>query len=206
MIHKFFSLIILLAIFAFGFLIAKNTLSRIYDDLRSKAVSVSSSVQTPSCDADCQKLISDQVSKAVATISGTTKTLVINNSSAPKIQDSYITIPGSGSTINTGWTDVTGTDFSFDVSRDFGPGAKFSWEGFLRVTDGNGQAFARIYDATNGIGVNGSEVSISSSADYQRFVSTNLSFWNGRNVYRVQIKSLNTYDVDYMGGKIRVSY
>lgn len=162
------------------------------------------------CDASCQKEIADQVSRAVATLSASQKVSVVNTNtstvSTSKPQDSYIQISGSGSTQNTGWTDVMGTDFSFDVTRDFDKNAKFAWEGFLKIANANGTAYARIYDVTHGIGVDGSEISVTNKADYTRANSTNMNFWAGRNLYRVQIKSLNTFNVDYMGGKIRVSY
>ena len=162
------------------------------------------------CDENCQKEIADQVARAVATLSASQKTNTSTVKSFPvstsKPQDMYIQISGSGSTKNTTWTDVVGTDFSFDVTRDFDKGAKFAWEGFLKVGDANGTAYARIFDVTHGIGVDGSEISIVNKADFTRANSTNMNFWAGRNLYRVQIRSLNTYNVDYMGGKIRVSY
>lgn len=166
-------------------------------------------VEKNGCDTACQKEITDQVAKAVATLSASPKVSMTGVSqpvSTPKPQDSYIQISGSGSTINTDWTDVPGSDFSFDVNRDFTKGARFAWEGFLRVANANGTAYARIYDVTHGIGVDGSQIAVVNQADFTRANSTNMNFWAGRNVYRVQIKSLNTFNVDYMGGKVRVSY
>ena len=209
--HKILLPIIVIAIFIFGFYIARSTLSQIYSDIRDGKVQMGGVVtEKGGCDEACQKEIADQVSRAVATLSAsqknsTTKTVALPVSTT-KPQDSYIQISGSGSTQNTTWTDVVGSDFSFDVTSDFGSGANFAWEGFLKIADANGTAFARIYDVTHGIGVNGSEISITNKGDYTRANSTNMGFWAGRNTYRVQIKSLNTLNVDYMGGKIRVSY
>lgn len=213
--HKILLPIVVLVIFVFGFFITRTTLSKIYSDIKEGKVQVGEIVtQKGGCDEDCQKEIANQVARAIATLSAsqknnttttTTKNVIIP-SATTKPQDSYIQISGSGSTKNTTWTDVVGSDFSFDVTRDFGSGANFAWEGFLKIADGNGTAFARIYDVTHGIGVNGSEISVVNKADYTRSNSTNMGFWAGRNVYRVQIKSLNTLNVDYMGGKIRVSY
>lgn len=204
--HKILLPILVIAIFALGFFVAKDTLTRVYSDLRGRAESIVTPLETPGCNADCQKAIDEKVAKAVATLSGTTRLVVGGGSPAQKPQDSYITISGSGSTTNMNWANVSGTDFSFDVNNDFYPGAKFAWEGFLRIAGGNGTAYARIYDVTHGIGVNGSEISISSQADYAKANSANMNFWAGRNIYRVQIKSLNSFVVDYMGGKIRISY
>ncbi len=207
--HKILLPIIVIAIFVLGFITARGTLSKIYSDIKAGRVQLGGAITEKSgCDAACQKEISDQVARAVATLSATTKTPVANSSSAPtsKPQDSYIQISGSGSTQSTDWTDVVGSDFSFDINRDFEKGAKFAWEGFLRIADANGEAFARIYDVTHGIGVNGSQISVVNQENFTRANSTNMNFWAGRNVYRVQIKSLNTFIVDYTGGKIRVSY
>ncbi len=207
--HKILLPIFVIAIFLIGFIIARNTLSRIYSDIKSgNPVSNVFVTKNDGCDANCKKEIARQVSLAVATLSasprhaGESGTPVVT----PKPQDIYIQISGSGSTQKTAWTDVPGTDFSFDVTKDFGSGAHFAWEGFLRVTDANGTAFARIYDATHGIGVDGSEISVTDVDSFTRANSINMKFWAGRNTYRVQIKSLNTFNVDYMGGKIRVSY
>lgn len=203
--HKILLLILIFAIFFLGFFVSRGTLSKIYSDLKSGGITA---IEKSGCDADCQKEISDQVARAIATLSGTPKSTVVNKvvGSTSKPQDAYIQISGSGSTQKTEWTDILGSDFSFDINKDFDKGAKFAWEGFLRVTDANGTAFARIFDVTHGIGVDGSEISVAKQSEYTRANSTNLNFWAGRNVYRVQIKSLNTINVDYMGGKIRVSY
>lgn len=207
--HKILLPVIVVAIFILGFFVARDTLSKIYSDIRSGRVQMGDVfIEKGGCDASCQKEIADQVARAVATLSASPKVTVVGTVpvSTSKPQDSYIQISGSGSTKNTSWTDVVGTDFSFDVGRDFDKGAKFAWEGFLKISNANGTAFARIFDVTHGIGVNGSDIYVDNKADFTRANSTNMNFWAGRNVYRVQIKSLNTLNVDYMGGKIRVSY
>jgi hypothetical protein len=207
--HKIFLPIIVIAIFVLGFFVARDTLSKIYSDIRLGRGEVSEGIiNKGGCDASCQKEIADQVARAVATLSASSKVGVAKPLpvSTSKPQDTYIQISGAGSTQNTAWTDVPGTDFSFDVTRDFDKSAKFAWEGFLKITSANGTAYARIYDVTHSIGVDGSEISVVDKEDFTRANSNNMNFWAGRNLYRVQIKSLNTFNVDYTGGKIRVSY
>lgn len=207
--HKIFLPIIVIAIFVLGFFIARDTLSKIYLDIQSGKVQIiGGESEKGGCDASCQKEIADQVARAMATLSASPKFSAVKPLpvSTSKPQDTYIQISGSGSTQNTNWTDVPGTDFSFDVTRDFDKSAKFAWEGFLKITSANGTAYARIYDVTHSIGVDGSEISVVDKEDFTRANSTNMNFWAGRNLYRVQIKSLNTFNVDYTGGKIRVSY
>ncbi len=207
--HKILLPIIVIAIFIIGFSVSRSTLSKIYSDIKSgKSVSQAFITEKDACNEACQKEIAREVARAIATLSASPKSAGDSATpvTTPKPQDAYIQISGSGSTQKTDWTDVPGSDFSFDVTRDFAGGAKFAWEGFLRVTDANGTAFARIYDATHGIGVDGSEISVAGTSVYTRANSTNMNFWAGRNLYRVQIKSLNTVNVDYMGGKVRVSF
>ncbi len=207
--HKILLSIIVITIFVLGFITARSTLSKIYSDIKAGRVQLGGVItEKGGCDAACQKEIADQVARAVATLSASTKVSTGKTISAPalKPQDSYIQISGSGSTQSANWTDVVGSDFSFDVNSDFESGANFAWEGFLKIADANGTAYARIYDVTHGIGVDGSQISVVNQGNFTRANSTNMNFWAGRNVYRVQIKSLNTFNVDYTGGKIRVSY
>ncbi len=207
--QKIFLPILLISIFVAGFIVAKSTLARIYKDIALQKQKVSAVVEEKTgCDADCQKIVADEVGRAIATLSATTRQVIINQAtgSTTKPQVSYVPLDGSYSTTNTDWTDAKGIEVSFDIARDYSPGAKVAWEASLRVANANGTAYARLFDITHGIAVDGSEVSVTNSADYQRVSSGNLNLWSGRNVYRVQIKSLNSFNVDYSGGKIRISY
>lgn len=203
--HKIFLFLVLAAVFAGGYLTVRSTLSRIYKDINLREVVESS--PSSGCDEACQKTIKDSVSQAVATLSAGTKTVVVTNSSTPPRPPSvsYVPLDGTFSTTLTGWTDAPGIEVSFDLAKDFGTNAKASWEASLKVADANGIAYARLFDVTHGIAVSGSEIFITNSADFQRVSSGNLNLWSGRNVYRVQIKSLNSLEVDYTAGKIRIS-
>ena len=92
------------------------------------------------------------------------------------------------------------------MKNDFSQTAYVTFEASLKVADGNGQAFARLFDATHGIAVDGSEISTTNNADF-KFVGTNkLNLWNGKNLYKVQLKSLNGFVITYSGGKIKIVY
>ncbi len=180
---------------------------RIYRDISFQKTPVVTIGDSNGCDADCQKEIADKVSRAVATLSAGIKTAapqVVTSKSNPQV--SYIPLDGTFSTTATDWVDAKGVEVSFDLAKDYAPGAKVSWEASLRVANANGTAYARIFDVTHGISVAGSEIFVSNTADYQRISSGNLNLWAGRNVYRVQTKSLNSLNVDYTSGKIRISY
>lgn len=206
---KLFFPIVLLSVFVSGYLVAKTTLDRIYKDFQTQKQNVTATIKEKTgCDEECQSIIASEVGRAVATFSANTKDTIINvaKENVVKPQTSYIPLDGSGSTTSTDWVDAKGVDVSFDLAKDYAPGAKVAWEASLRVANANGVAYARLFDATHGIAVDGSEISITNSADYQRVSSGNLNLWAGRNVYKVQIKSLNSFNVDYTGGKIRISY
>lgn len=158
------------------------------------------------CGEDCKKEVNDIVSKAISTVSGTTKTIVQSGTAAPKEkQTTYIPLSGPITTTSMNWVDATGTDVYIDLVNDYGKNTWVSWEAFLKVADGNGQAFARLYDVTHNIAVNGSEVSVTSGTSTQ-VISGELKLWAGRNLYRVQLKSLNSFVVTFGGGRIKVNY
>lgn len=159
------------------------------------------------CGEDCKREVNDIVSRAVSTISGATKTIIqketVTDTSSKKT--AYIPLSGPITTTSTDWVDAVGTDVYIDLVNDYGKNTRVSWEAFLSVANGNGQALARLYDATHGIAVNGSEVSTTNGDSTQVF-SGNLSLWSGKNLYRVQLKSLNSFVVTFASGRIKINY
>jgi len=149
--------------------------------------------------------IDDKIAEALSLITPLPKTTTTASTGTRGGTD-YVNLGNIGSTTNTDWVDVGGAEVQFDLIEDYGESAVVAWEASLKVAHENGQAFARIYDATNKIVVLGSELSTINNADFQRKSSGNLNLWRGRNVYRVQIKSLNSMEVTYSGGTMRVSY
>lgn len=205
--HKILFFLVIVVVFVGGFLAAKSTLDRVYSDIYTTHA-LNTTPVSGGCDVACQKIVALEISRAIATISGTEKKSIVEVASgaAPSPQVSYVPLDGTFSTTSTGWTDAYGIEVSFDLAKDYSAGAKVSWEASLRVANANGEAFARLFDVTHGIAVDGSEISVTNNANYQRVSSGNLNLWSGRNVYRVQVKSLNSLNVDYTGGKIRISY
>jgi len=207
--HKILLLIVIILVFISGYFFAREMLGRIYNDFQAqKQNAVTVIEQKTGCDTDCQKQIDIEIARALATISATAKNTVApqGTGTLSKPQVSYIPLDGLFSTTSTGWVDAKGIEVCFDLTKDYGNGAKVAWEASLRVANANGTAYARLFDVNHGIAIDGSEISVTNSADYQRVSSGNLKLWAGRNVYRVQLKSLNSLNVDYTGGKIRISY
>lgn len=210
---KFLFFAIVVAVFFFGFFASRQTLDTLYKNLLTKTAPAINLITKTECDEDCQKLIKSEVSKAVASQSantnvnstpvGTPKSVGV---SAQKPQVSYIPFGADYSTNSTSWVDAVANEVSFDLASDYSKGAKVSWEASLRVDNANGVAFARIFDVTHGIAVDGSEIAVTDNASFQRISSGNINLWSGRNVYRVQVKSLNSSQIFYSGGKIRISF
>ena len=155
----------------------------------------------------------EKVKEVISTPSASPQTViqketVIVNQPSTNIgnRTSYIPMGSITTTTSTGWSDVKDSEVYIDLKNDFSQTAYVSFETSLKVADGNGQAFARLYDATHGIAVDGSEISTTNNSDY-KFVGTGkLNLWNGKNLYKVQLKSLNGFVITYSGGKIKIVY
>ena len=159
------------------------------------------------CDLNCQQLIDQKISQAIATISGKetikeTKTIgKTTTSSQPQVI--YIPLGGSGSTSSRDWANIGNAEVYFDLN-DYPSLVEARFEGFISVKNGNGKTFARLYDATHSIGVQGSDIE-STSENFTMVISDVLSLWRGKNLYRVQIKSLNGYEANFDSGRIKLT-
>ncbi|OGM15311.1 hypothetical protein A2V56_03640 [Candidatus Woesebacteria bacterium RBG_19FT_COMBO_42_9] len=160
------------------------------------------------CGEECEQKIEEEVAKAISTISASTKTTTAPSTTTTLTKKStdYITLNGPVSTTSTQWVDIPGVEVYLDLVKDYGSLASASWEGSLKVAHANGQAYARLFDITNGRAVDGSEISTSNNADYKLVSSAPVSFWAGNNLYRLQLKSLNSFEVTFLSGRIKITY
>ena len=114
----------------------------------------------------------------------------------------YVPIPGSGSTLVTDWTSLSGTDFYLS-KNDFPGLLEVYFEANIKLMNGNGKAFFRIYDTTHFIGVGGSQIETTSQTSV--FVSSGKVFlWEGYNHYIVQAKTLTADTAVYESGKLKI--
>jgi len=159
------------------------------------------------CGEDCKKQIEEIISKnkieTIKTVTITPAPVVIAKA---KTQIAYIPIAGPITTTSSSWYDAPGTEFNLDLNTDYGKNTYANWQVFLKVAHGNGTAYARLYDVTNKIAVNGSEVKIENQSNLTQVESGRLSFWAGNNLYRVQLKSLNTFEVTFGSGRLKIVY
>lgn len=200
---KIFLPIILIAIFVIGFFSSQGYLKNLDIPTTIREVVVN---RKESCDEECKKIIQEEVKKAISSSSAPVKKEIVTVSPEKKIQTSYISLGDSYSTTSTSWVDVPGAEVSFDLANDYSKDTKVAWEASLSVANANGTVYARIFDSTNKIAVDGSDISVSDSASYKRVSSGYLNLWAGRNVYKVQIRSLNSFEVFYSGGKMRITH
>lgn len=114
----------------------------------------------------------------------------------------YIPLPGSGSLLSPKWADLSGTDFYFDTT-DF-PGLKDAYfEANMKLLNGNGFAFLRLFDVTAGIEIWGSEVKTNNQA-VTAVVSGKLTLRPGKHLIRVQAKSLTADTTIYISGRLKI--
>ncbi|MFZ5932762.1 MAG: hypothetical protein ACOYT7_01665 [Patescibacteria group bacterium] len=201
LIHLLFIMAILILISSV--LLLQRQIGRINAQLASQGVEVSSGkILFGDCGSECKKEIKRVVADAIATIAAVPKTIIKTQSTS--LKTSYVPLDGTVTTTSTAWVDAAGVEVAFDLRQDYGENARVSWEASLKVAHANGTAYARLYDATHGIPVLGSEISTTNNSSFVRVASGNLNLWSGRNTYKVQLKSLNSFEITYTGGRIKV--
>ena len=162
----------------------------------------------------CQKIITDEIAREVAKITPVIEKQVIQPTVSPKsvalptstpaVKITYQSIGTSGTTTNTNWTDVPGTDFYFNLT-DYPGLINVRWETSLQAFITSTDVFARLYDVTNKRGVDYSELKTQSTT-YELLRSSDLVIWRGNNLYRIQIKGLNGNTVNILTPKLKLIY
>ena len=159
------------------------------------------------CGLECQKYISDKVtelqSNRVGVTSVPTEKAVVKTPTKTKTRTvSYVTVPGSGSTLANSWTDLIGTDFYFNKA-DYPGLIEIYFEVNMSLFNGNGMAYVQLFDVTHGVGVQGSDVKTNSQTN-TLVTSGKVTFWAGKNLVRVQAKSLTADTAIYTSGRLRI--
>ncbi len=162
-------------------------------------------ITTQKCDADCQQKINRLITKHLSQISTTPTPSTPSPTPAKIISDrqvQYFPIPGSGSTSDNKWVNLSGTEF-FLSTNDYPNLSQIYFEANLKLLNGNGLAFLRLFDATAGIEVWGSEISTSSQY-FTSASSANLTLRPGTRLYRVQAKSLTADTTIFNSGRLKL--
>lgn len=152
----------------------------------------------------------DDLNSRIAKLEGGTTTFSVTPSATPVAVVTTTKVTGpmylyslgyGGSSPNTDWTEVSTMTLAFDPALY--PGYKsLQLEAYMRVRDGNGKAFARLY--SSGTAATSSEVS---SGNYQdEWVSGGAFTWNSKSTFTIQIKSLTGYDTYISNARIKVNF
>lgn len=133
-----------------------------------------------------------------------TPTTIVKNITQDKKEKkvSYIPVTGTGQTTENKWTDLSGTDFYLNTG-DYNNITEAYFEASLRLFNGNGTAFVRLFDVTAGVEVWGSEVSVSSQ-NFVTGVSSKMTLKSGNHLYRVQARSLTADTTIFNSGRIKI--
>ncbi len=170
---------------------------------------------TTDCGADCQRQIEEELSIRLAKITPAPEamqtpapTTVATSSTQSQTQTTkkttYVPFSGGFSTTSTDWVEVSGAQAYVDLKNNYSANAYVTFEAVIKAP-GGGAAYARLFDSTHGIAVDGSEVSTTSSSS-TLVSSGKLNLWSGNNLYVVQVKSLNSSNVNFDSGRIKLVY
>ncbi len=153
------------------------------------------------CGEDCKKTIQEMITESMATISASPKIVYTSPKQTGNQQKvTYIPIPGGFSTRLTEWSDVARSEVYIDLAEYSGE-PYIDWEATVRAVSGNIQV--RLFDVTHAIAVGSSEIKSVSSA-FTTISSGVINLWQGRNLYRVQVKSLDGSEVFFDSGRIKI--
>ncbi len=156
------------------------------------------------CLAGCQTLIDQKIAAVPTTgCNCPVPSPVAVKDNLPKTKSTvYVPINGSGSVLETKWTDISGTEFYFNPD-DYSLIKEAYFEANIKLLNGNGTAFVRLFDSSVGIEVWGSEVQTSSQA-FGSVVSGKLTLRSGNHLYKVQAKSLTADTTVFNSGRIKL--
>jgi len=157
------------------------------------------------CSSQCKAYIEKQVLEAISSNSQKELTPTPRATPTPfssSLRVSYLPIASAGSTQNTEWTDIFGTDFYFDLA-DYPSSKAVRFEVSLQSYLSSDPAYIRLYDVSNKRAVDGSELTTRSSS-YEYLQSGNLVIWRGNNLYRLQAKGSSGNVVNFSSPRLKI--
>jgi len=170
-------------------------------------------VQSNNCSSDCNELVDKKINEilvptltAILNISTITPIptvkVTVQNQTKRTRSIQYIPVSGNGSTLENKWVNLSGTEFY--ISTDDYPNLTEAYfEANMKLTNGNGLAYLRLFDVTTGIEVWGSEISTSSQS-FTSVSSGKITIRPGNHLYRVQAKSLTADTTVFNSGRVKI--
>lgn len=135
---------------------------------------------------------------------GTTTTIGTTGAVSGK-QVIYIPLEWVGSATTTDWSSVTSQSIVIDPA-DFPGYTSMQFEANLQVYQGNGTAYARILDNTDGLAAISSQVS-TTSQNYTWVSSSSFQLPStAKKTYVLQLKTSSSYTASVQGARIKVSF
>lgn len=166
-------------------------------------------VQDNSCPSGCGDLVDKKISNAliltptIVLITATPTVKVTAQNPVKKVRSTqYIPVLGNGSTLENKWVNLPGTEFYFSTD-DYPNLVEAYFEANMRLMNGNGLGYLRLFDVTAGIEVWGSEISTSSQS-FTLIASGKITIRPGNHLYRVQAKSLTADTTIFNSGRMKV--
>lgn len=198
---------VMLVNFAVGYLFYKSskveTPGPKFESSTTTQVSNTKTEYVDQCGKECQSYIDSKIALITPVPTQRVTTTYVAPVRTTKTRSTtYVTVPGSGYSTSNDWTALSGTDFYFDT-RDYPGLVEVYFEANIKLFNGNGVAYVRLYDSTNGVGVQGSDIQTSSQADVL-VTSGKLNFWSGKNLIRVQARSLTADTAVFSSGRLRI--
>lgn len=165
-------------------------------------------IDSDTCGVLCQSFIDQKISEYISTLSASRATTPSKQTTEVKStpKTSYVNFDGTYTTTSTDWTTIDASAVVIDLENDYGKSASVYFTASLKIGNGSGQAYVRLYDDTNKIAVSGSELTSLNNINYSLIETQNLPFWKGRNTYKLQIKSLNSQEVFVTNSKLKIYY
>jgi hypothetical protein len=152
------------------------------------------------CDDTCIKNINkriDAISSNAAVSVGGAPIIQINEM---PLKEVFIPI-GSGFSSAGDWTDVPGLSVSIDSVNYRTITAAF-FEATIRIPTGNETAYARLYNATAGHPVWGSEISVDGGTP--TLLTAPITIDSGKNIYQIQMKTSLKYQANIDQARMRL--
>ena len=117
----------------------------------------------------------------------------------------YIPLGWSGSSQATDWTSITTQTIVIDPA-DYAGYTSMQFEANIQIYQGNGIAYARIYDKEDGLAAISSQVS-TTSQDYNWVTSSTFQLpSSAKKTYLLQLKSSSSYAANIQNARIKVNF
>lgn len=134
----------------------------------------------------------------------TTQTTTTQTSTSSKPSPVYIPLGWVASSTAMDWTTISSQSVTIDTNNYPGM-TSAQFEARIMNYQGNGTAFARLINTTDGTAILGSQVS-ASGTDYSWVTSSGFSLASGQKTYAVQLKTNTGYAAQIADAHIKINY